>query len=181
MDHNDSRPNRRSLKRSRSPHGAVDGRDVKRHHHRHNERGHLPKKELPFESQPLHKHDFENYKALFAEYLSLQKSLDIKRLTEDEVKGRWKSFIGKWNRGELAEGWYDVDTKKKADGRFAADGGFAELETFSRSDHDRAHADNEEEENDHYGPTLPSTTSTRKSGPTGCACAACGFRWASSR
>lgn len=26
-----------------------------------------------------------------------------------EVKGWWKSFVGKWNRGELVEGWYDFE------------------------------------------------------------------------
>lgn len=27
--------------------------------------------------------------------------------------------MGKWNRGELAEGWYDPDTKRKVDARYA--------------------------------------------------------------
>ncbi|KAL9112119.1 MAG: hypothetical protein Q9227_003496 [Pyrenula ochraceoflavens] len=35
-------------------------------------------------------------------------------LSSDEVKGRWKSFVGKWNRGELAEGWYDPKTLQRA-------------------------------------------------------------------
>lgn len=30
-------------------------------------------------------------------------------MDDREVKGRWKSFVGKWNRGELAEGWYDPE------------------------------------------------------------------------
>ena len=28
-------------------------------------------------------------------------------MDEREVRGRWKSFLGKWNGGTLAEGWYD--------------------------------------------------------------------------
>lgn len=31
-----------------------------------------------------------------------------------EARGRWKSFIGKWNRGELAEGWYEPGTFERA-------------------------------------------------------------------
>jgi hypothetical protein len=49
---------------------------------------------------------------LFAEYLDLQKGHDIADLSEDEVKGRWKSFMNKWNRSELAEGWYDPKAKE---------------------------------------------------------------------
>jgi peroxin-14 len=33
---------------------------------------------------------------MFALYLDVQKNILIEDLTEDEVKGRWKSFIGKW-------------------------------------------------------------------------------------
>jgi hypothetical protein len=28
---------------------------------------------------------------------------------EREVRGRWRSFLKKWNRGELAAGWYDPE------------------------------------------------------------------------
>lgn len=31
-----------------------------------------------------------------------------------EARGRWKSFFGKWNRGELAEGWYEPGTFERA-------------------------------------------------------------------
>jgi peroxin-14 len=33
---------------------------------------------------------------MFALYLDVQKNILIEDLAEDEVKGRWKSFIGKW-------------------------------------------------------------------------------------
>ena len=53
--------------------------------------------------------DFAAFEPLFAHYLDLQKGLAIGDLAQDEVAGRWKSFVGKWNRGELAEGWYGPD------------------------------------------------------------------------
>lgn len=31
-----------------------------------------------------------------------------------EARGRWKSFIGKWNAGTLSEGWYDPGTFQRA-------------------------------------------------------------------
>ena len=74
---------------------------------------------------------------MFALYLDIQKQKDVEELPEDEIKGRWKSFFGKWyvsphahstlaflphgepclhsrNRGELAEGWYDPQTLAKS-------------------------------------------------------------------
>ncbi|MCJ1250199.1 hypothetical protein MMC30_007425 [Trapelia coarctata] len=51
---------------------------------------------------------------MFALYLEIQKQLVLEDLPEKEARGRWKSFVGKWNRGELAEGWYDPATLQKA-------------------------------------------------------------------
>ncbi|KLJ11446.1 hypothetical protein EMPG_09751 [Blastomyces silverae] len=69
---------------------------------------------LPFDARPLSKHDLQLLEPMFALYLDIQKNIDIADLDEREVKGRWKSFVGKWNRGELAEGWYDPSTFQKA-------------------------------------------------------------------
>jgi len=33
---------------------------------------------------------------MFALYLDIQKQLVLEDLEADEVKGRWKSFVGKW-------------------------------------------------------------------------------------
>lgn len=33
---------------------------------------------------------------MFALYLDIQKQLVFEDLAKDEVKGRWKSFVGKW-------------------------------------------------------------------------------------
>lgn len=52
-------------------------------------------------------------------YLDIQKQLDTADLSETERKGRWKRFVGKWNAGQLAEGWYDPATKRRADDAFA--------------------------------------------------------------
>jgi hypothetical protein len=56
-----------------------------------------PKKvTLPFGAKRLHKHDFQDSRALFALYLDMQKQMYIEDLDEREIKGRWKSFLGKW-------------------------------------------------------------------------------------
>jgi len=51
---------------------------------------------LPFQSSTLSKHAFEDYKTMFGLYLDIQKHLVLEQLPEDEVRGRWKSFVGKW-------------------------------------------------------------------------------------
>lgn len=53
-------------------------------------------KSLPFNARQLTKHDLNLYRSMFAVYLDIQKHLDIEELSDDEVKGRWKSFINKW-------------------------------------------------------------------------------------
>ncbi|KAL4979296.1 hypothetical protein BDW66DRAFT_111320 [Aspergillus desertorum] len=112
--------------------GRERGRDRElRHRHRHghshslrrdrNRRTELePRHEtrvpldLPFQAHELRKRDLEIYEPMFAMYLDIQKGKILENLSEEEVKGRWKSFVGKWNRGELAEGWYDPATLEKA-------------------------------------------------------------------
>ena len=75
---------------------------------------------------------------MFELYLDIQKQKVLEELPDDEAKGRWKSFVGKWyvsvrslctdstrisrhkgltfarNRGGLVEGWYDPTTLQKA-------------------------------------------------------------------
>ncbi|KAK7516537.1 hypothetical protein IWZ03DRAFT_400090 [Phyllosticta citriasiana] len=69
---------------------------------------------LPFNARTLSKHDYAVYKPMFALCLDIQKQKIVEDMDETEIKGRWKSFVGKWNRGELAEGWYDPSTLQKA-------------------------------------------------------------------
>ena len=55
-----------------------------------------PSLPLPFGAKALSKHDFAASQSLFEYYLEIQKGLIIGNLDEGEVRGRWKSFIGKW-------------------------------------------------------------------------------------
>lgn len=65
--------------------------------------------ELPYGARQLSKDDLKGFEALFGEYLNLQKQRYIEDMDDREIRGRWKSFMGKWNTGELAEGWYDPE------------------------------------------------------------------------
>lgn len=165
---------RQERERSRSPRGDHQfSREVKRHRerspHRH-EHHHKdqPGVQLPFASSHLHKHDLSIYGALFAEYLDLQKQIDISQLDRDEVKGRWKSFLGKWNRGELAEGWYDPETKRKADERY--EGHHDQQSTQSAGRPVLGHSGSKnavsEDEEDGFGPALPEGSTGGMKGAT---------------
>jgi hypothetical protein len=152
------------VKRNRS-------RSPRRHHHHghHHHKSEAPKPvRLPFNQRELHRRHLERYTNLFADYLDLQKGHDIADLTEDEVKGRWKSFLGKWNRGELAEGWYDPKTKERADERALEMGGqpqttrepLPKRPTSTPRDQQLEAAD---EDDDDFGPALPPG---QRSGPS---------------
>ncbi|KAL2868316.1 uncharacterized protein BJX67DRAFT_380125 [Aspergillus lucknowensis] len=178
--------------RSRSPtrssrhreHRRRDHYDRDRHHRRRtshshsqpNHRGHdYPSKpksglerdtpiatSLPFNARELRKRDLATFETMFAMYLDIQKGLTLEELGEDEVKGRWKSFVRKWNRGELAEGWYDPGTLEKAQ-KSAASGprhspDYGRNAPEARKERGRAgdaggdEEGEEEEEDDEYGP-----------------------------
>ncbi|KIW46789.1 uncharacterized protein PV06_02426 [Exophiala oligosperma] len=130
--HHTSRSHSRS--RSRSPARYEEKRAGHHHHHRHHHARHrshsdsprhggsssrssqLPPldKPLPLNARQLSKHDLPTHRPMFALYLDIQKRIDIDELDGTEIKGRWKSFVSKWNRGDLAEGWYDPKTLAKA-------------------------------------------------------------------
>ncbi|KAL5338681.1 hypothetical protein BJX70DRAFT_365905 [Aspergillus crustosus] len=124
-------PTRRSHEHRKHRHREDSDRDLgRRHRHRHahsDPRSHRRERErdhdsaakpepisLPLQARALTKRDLEIYEPMFSMYLDIQKGLVLEDLDADEVKGRWKSFVGKWNRGELAEGWYDPATLEKA-------------------------------------------------------------------
>ncbi|ODM19164.1 hypothetical protein SI65_05781 [Aspergillus cristatus] len=132
---------------------------------------------LPFNARELSKHDLSTYEPMFAMYLDIQKGKWIDDMGEEEVKGRWKSFVRKWNRGELARGWYDPSTLDKA--RHGADEsrpppassagkraspdyeGGAGIEKDGMDD-----VDDDEDDDEDYGPNLPSGLQVKKpSGP----------------
>jgi len=89
-------------------------RPVPKAHQHKRKRSAVPAASLPFQASCLSKHDYSSQKPLFALYLEVQKQIELEDLSETEARGRWKSFVGKWNRGELAEGWYDPVTLRKA-------------------------------------------------------------------
>ncbi|KAI8963234.1 hypothetical protein F5Y11DRAFT_164034 [Daldinia sp. FL1419] len=146
------------------------------HHHRshRHRRSSTPStrtpNELPLGARSLVRSDLEVFKPLLAQYLEVQKCKDIAALDEREVKGRWKSFVGKWNRGELAEGWYDPDTLQEARKTYTGAGAGAQLVSEdkvtlgaspsrpSRGDGSmpsRSGEDEYDDEDDEYGPALP--------------------------
>lgn len=107
------------------PTASVQQPHTHRHHHRHHHHrsshGHHKERpsstrasraaptELPYSARPLSKADYDTFLPLLARYLDIQKGKDIHELDEREVRGRWKSFVGKWNEGSLANGWYDPE------------------------------------------------------------------------
>lgn len=173
----DSRSQSPARKRTRTSRHDVASeprsRDPESKHrpsHRHRERSHRQtegvKTELPFSARPLSKGELSNFEPLLAYYLSLQKQKDIEDMDDREVRGRWKSFVGKWNRGELAEGWYDPEMYAKI---MAMDPG---PERQSRREENDGTGDgmdgakrSDEDEDEDYGPVLPPSNSSRRSGP----------------
>ncbi|KAI9734326.1 MAG: hypothetical protein M1834_002432 [Cirrosporium novae-zelandiae] len=164
-----------SPSRSRSPYSHDSRRRPRsrsplprKHHHHHHHRHHgsttrskslkpsssrsLPEPVvLPLGAPKLSKHSFQDYKPLFALYLDVQKQLLIEDLDEREVRGRWKAFVGKWNRGELLEGWYDPTTNEKA---IAAS---KTSQVSPTSAHRDPIPEEEADADDEFGPSLPST------------------------
>ena len=78
------------------------------------------KRELPFDAPELKKDDMPAYRAVFAKYLHDKKDITLETLSPNEAYARFKSFIHKWNDGELSSRYYDPtyhrtlpsDTKK---------------------------------------------------------------------
>ncbi|EME41777.1 hypothetical protein DOTSEDRAFT_81981 [Dothistroma septosporum NZE10] len=178
---NDGRHDR---KRSRSPYQDRRQDEVKRHrsrsphrkhHHHHHRHLHRSSRDdakpvLPLRARSLQKNDFEQYKPLLAEYLDVQKKLNIDELEEREARGRWKSFLGKWNHGELAEGWYDPDMKSRVDERWrsrppTSTKGRAipgnKLLSSNAEGSESAEEDEEDDDDDDFGPAPPRKETTR--------------------
>ncbi|EGR47255.1 uncharacterized protein TRIREDRAFT_109181 [Trichoderma reesei QM6a] len=141
-----------------------------RHHHHHSSSSRTEKPwaaELPFGARHLSKDDLKAFEPLFGEYLSLQKQRDIAGMDEREIRGRWKSFVGKWNRGELAEGWYDPEMFQRILARHPTTEGQREREErqqqqqkqYSSRDvsveDDRYNSGGDDSEDEDYGPVLP--------------------------
>ncbi|KEF52284.1 uncharacterized protein A1O9_11524 [Exophiala aquamarina CBS 119918] len=141
------RPDRRQKHRTRSPHQKTPS----------------VKRPLPLGAHEISRHDLPKYRPMFALYLDIQKQLDIEGLDETESRGRWKSFVSKWNRGELAEGWYDPHTLEKAKSASVSTPEYALSHPVSHKKRKVTasdHSENDDDAGDDYGPALPSSEST---------------------
>ncbi|KAL8744429.1 MAG: hypothetical protein Q9190_003319 [Brigantiaea leucoxantha] len=104
--------------------------------------------DLPFHAPSLRKRDFKTYESMFRLYLDIQKHMILEELSEKVIRGRWKSFVRKWNHGELAEGWYDPATLVKARTSTTVGSGKAPSQAIESSDE-------KAEDSDSFGPELP--------------------------
>lgn len=139
--------------RPRSPHNDDD-----RHRHKRRRTRSPPAKavELPYNAKPLSRRDFNNYRPLFESYLDIQKQIQLDDLDEREVKGRWKSFISRWNRGDLARSWYDPSMLKTAHETVQSyHVSSPQISTKRASPHHEAQGDAEQESDDEFGPAPP--------------------------
>ena len=91
----DGSPTIKRRKRSRS-HDKRPRDSRRRDAHTSSSTHDISSRMLPLGAQTLDKHKFEEYKPLFASYLEIQKRLSLEEIDEKELKGRWRSFIGKW-------------------------------------------------------------------------------------
>ncbi|KAH0839046.1 hypothetical protein FOPE_05513 [Fonsecaea pedrosoi] len=144
---------------------------------------------LPHGAREISRHDLPAYRPLFALYLDIHKQLNLEELDDTEVKGRWKSFVGKCtltlpvlgvgdvqsgqyaclhgrNRGELAQGWYDPETldKSRAQGQSLPSPRRTstqpgQMRTSDARPLSQSNEDSEEEVD--FGPPLPSSLTTR--------------------
>ncbi|EQK97653.1 protein related to RNA helicase [Ophiocordyceps sinensis CO18] len=166
-------------RRSASP--AVDTREPRRrrhasHHHRDKAKAPVvddaAEKPLSYSARPLVKAHLQTLEPLFVHYLNLQKCKDARVMDDREFRGRWKSFVGKWNRNELAEGWYDpemlaristweVEEKDDQEGREAPrQSSSGRLD----DDYERGGSATGDDDDENYGPTLPRSKPRRRMG-----------------
>ncbi|KAF5501999.1 Uncharacterized protein CGCA056_v014570 [Colletotrichum aenigma] len=145
-----------------------------RHHHRDNPRESSARSSkdvsaaaaLPYDARALSKNDLDVFRPLLAYYLDLQKQKDMRDMDEREVRGRWKSFMGKWNRGELSSGWYDPEMFMAAKERAPEDAPLGRTEEDVDDDGEEER-DDDDDDNDDLGPMLPPTAREggQRSGP----------------
>jgi hypothetical protein len=175
-----------------------------RHHHHHHHRSRTTQSrrdegssskpacacpaQLPFSARSLTKSDLDNFRPLLARYLDIQKGKFLKDMNEREIRGRWKSFMAKWNEGSLAEGWYSPELVEQTLWQGIEPRGAREEEeeessvppptsekTLEARDEAKAQADfarrgleDVDDEDDDYGPVLPgpsARTGTARHGP----------------
>ncbi|PHH91165.1 hypothetical protein CDD83_1446 [Cordyceps sp. RAO-2017] len=149
---------------------------------------------MPYSARPLVKSDLQAFEPVFVHYLGIQKQKNAYEMDEREIRGRWKSFMGKWNRNELAEGWYDPemfsristweteemdeDEEEEEEGlrRPTRDRSSGAMDTGTDSQRPGAADDDDDDddeddddddvrgEDEDYGPALPQSSSRRRVG-----------------
>ncbi|PSN66625.1 hypothetical protein BS50DRAFT_467384, partial [Corynespora cassiicola Philippines] len=157
---------RSSRDRTRSPHRRHD--EGHRRHKRHRSRSPAPRPvALPYNAKKLHKHQFNEYRPLFQSYLDIQKQIILDDLDEREAKGRWKSFVGKWNKGELARSWYDPSMLKTAQETVQS---YRQVSPERRPRASPEYGNRNDaglqsdEDDDDFGPALPTDIASRHAG-----------------
>lgn len=109
----------------------------------------------------------------------MHKNKLIEDMDEREVRGRWKSFVAKWNEGQLAAGWYDpeyfdevlqmswqepqamapkaIRPSAEADGPARSANSPTELVRYGETarGQDEVEEDDDDDDDDGYGPRLP--------------------------
>ncbi|KAF1842164.1 uncharacterized protein K460DRAFT_319981 [Cucurbitaria berberidis CBS 394.84] len=160
-------PKHHHSRRSRSP---RRDHDEGHRHKRRRSRSPAPKPVvLPYKAKPLSKRQYEEYKPLFQSYLDIQKQIQLDNLDEREVKGRWKSFMSRWNRGDLARSWYDPSMLKTAQETvqsYRAQSPRASTKRASPS-YAAANQATEEQSDDDFGPAPPTDVARHSGhGPT---------------
>lgn len=116
---------------------------------------------LPYNQRQLSKHDLDRYRTLFAGYLDIQKGLSLEDLDSIEAKGRWKSFIGKWNRGDLPRSYYDPEFRPRML-EPTVDAIAPKKSTRGELPYHKIEPASEDE----YGPTPPKTAINTRKGPS---------------
>ncbi|OAA51853.1 phytanoyl-CoA dioxygenase [Metarhizium rileyi] len=172
-------------RRSASPDGESHRTHKSHSHHHHRRREHKRARRtlaaasvpatLPFSARALSKSEFHAFEPLFAYYLDLQKQKFLQDMDEREVRGRWKSFVGKWNRNELAEGWYDPEMFATCTAEYPRPDGHARRRERGDERHEQTLAgreatppagdsDDDDDDDGDYGPALPSSHPRRSAG-----------------
>ena len=91
-----TRPSRSRSPRRHPAHSHRERSPHRQHKHKRSPDPTTAPKALPFNSRQLTKRDYEAFKPMFALYLDIQKGKILEEMDETEIKGRWKSFLGKW-------------------------------------------------------------------------------------
>ncbi|KAK0672997.1 hypothetical protein QBC41DRAFT_312537 [Cercophora samala] len=191
----DKERERRRERGQRHGEGGRDRGDRDRSHHHHSRRHHHhhhhhhqdgenspPPPRLPFHRQPLTKTSLYLHTPLFKAYLSAVKGLSLSSLSETEAKGRWKSFIGKWNRGELDGEWYNHASlppppsppsppARESSPVVIHPPSFPppsnEPNPHHINNHNNGPNSDSDSDSDNYGPTLPTPATSQKHDPHG--------------